>query len=377
MSKIVVSLYKYKPTVASTIRVMAFIKEFLSQGNTVLMVTTCDESIDIISDRFSVVLYSEAKFKPTAFSKIINDYRLVRKTKSVYRRGDIIYSYTVPLFGFLFKKHWNVFYEETEVPLYGDRTHIWNRLSTKLRLNNISRSSGLIVISQALKEYYIKEGIGSSMIMIANMTVDVSRFEGLEKQAVSKPYIAYCGGVSNRKDGVDVLIRAFAKVADYSENLQLYIIGSFVSSEDEAYDKMLVESLNIKSKVCFMGRVSSDLIPQLLKNAQCLVLARPISRQAMYGFPTKLGEYLLTSNPVVVTKVGEIPLYLKHKKDAYLAQPGDVDDLASCILDAITSTDANQIGVSGFNVALENFNSKIESKKLLEFFRHRSGDICE
>ena len=48
-----------------------------------------------------------------------------------------------------------------------------------------------------------------------------------------------------------------------------------------------------------------------------LVLARPDNIQAKGGFPTKLGEYLATGNPVVVTKVGEIPNYLIDGVNAF------------------------------------------------------------
>ena len=50
-------------------------------------------------------------------------------------------------------------------------------------------------------------------------------------------------------------------------------------------------------------------------------MARPDSRQARGGFPTKLGEYLATGKPVCVTKVGEITVYLEDNVSAFLAEP--------------------------------------------------------
>lgn len=69
-------------------------------------------------------------------------------------------------------------------------------------------------------------------------------------------------------------------------------------------------------------------MPQMLKNAEALVLDRPNSLQAQYGFPTKLGEYLLTGNPVVVTKVGDIPLYLKDGVSALLSEDRNPKEFA-------------------------------------------------
>lgn len=335
-------------------------------GYEVVLVTTSDEPIDLNDERLGIVLFNEYK-KGSLLSKLINDLRLVWATKMAHKKGDIIYSYMVPLFGFLYKKKWNVFYEETEVPMYGDMDDLFHRLTTKLRMYVINKAKGLIVISKALKEYYSECGIKESKIMISNMTVDISRFEGLVKQDVPR-YIAYCGGISNQKDGTDVLIKAFAKVAQRIEDLKLYVVGKFLLPDEEAYDKQLAESLGINERVVFSGPIPSTDIPQMLKNADCLILARPESKQAKYGFPTKLGEYLLTGNPVVVTAVGEIPLYLKDRKDAYIPKPGDVDDIASCIYEALTSVSARSIGMSGCNVAKENFNSETESRKVVTFF---------
>ena len=60
-------------------------------------------------------------------------------------------------------------------------------------------------------------------------------------------------------------------------------------------------------------------MPKYLCNAKLLALARPDSIQAQGGFPTKLGEYLATGRPVVVTKVGEIPDYLEDGVNAFLS----------------------------------------------------------
>lgn len=370
MSRIIVSLYKYKPAVASTIRVVAYIKSFLKMGYEVVLVTTSEEAIELKGDKLKIVLFDEYKGGLSFRSKLINDIRLVKTTQAVYQEGDIVYTYQVPLMGFLYSKKWNVFYEETEVPMYTEETDLIHRLSNKLRMYTLKRAKGLIVISKALKEYYSENGIEDDKIMISNMTVDITRFEGLVKQSVPK-YIAYCGGISNHKDGADVLIKAFAKVAQQINDLKLYIVGKFVQPEEEAYDKQLAVSLGIKDRVVFTGAIPSSEIPQLLKNADCLVLARPESKQAKYGFPTKLGEYLLTGNPVVVTAVGEIPLYLKDRQDAYLPKPGDVDDISSCIYEALTSANAKLVGLSGCKVAKENFNSEIETKKVLDFFSEK------
>ena len=117
----------------------------------------------------------------------------------------------------------------------------------------------------------------------------------------------------------------------------------------------------------FTGPIPREQMPLMLKNAEALVLARPDNIQAKYGFPTKLGEYLLSGNPVVVTRVGDIPQFLKDGESAYVAEPGNVEEIALKIIEALTSHEAPKIGLRGAEVAMREFNSETESKKIIKF----------
>ena len=200
------------------------------------------------------------------------------------------------------------------------------------------------------------------------MIVDPKRFTSLKKQKVDIRYIAYCGTASNNKDGVDELIKAFAIVAHQHDDIKLMIIGKTPSKEDESENMLLIEQLGIKDKVIFTGIVESEKMPQLLKNAEMLALDRPDSLQAQCGFPTKLGEYLLTGNPVVVTKVGDIPKFLVHEESALLANQRDPQDFAKKIQWVLDNPIlAKAIGENGARVALREFNSNHETYKMINF----------
>ena len=109
---------------------------------------------------------------------------------------------------------------------------------------------------------------------------------------------------------------------------------------------------------------------RIMAGARCLVLARPDSLQARAGFPTKLGEYLALGRPVVVTKVGEIPRYLEDGVSAYLVEPGDVAGLAKKINEVFADPVlAEQIGISGREVALKNFDYKVHAEELRDWIR--------
>ena len=233
----------------------------------------------------------------------------------------------------------------------------------KCYLKCIPYLDGMFVISKGLKQ--VMEGYGAKNVHVINMLVDSTRFEGLQKTTKEK-YIAYCGTASNNKDGVDILIKAFAIVAKSHPEVRLKIMGKAPSKDDEASNLHLVEQLGIIDKVEFTGIVKAENMPQILKDATVVALARPNNIQARCGFPTKLGEYLLSQNPVVVTKVGDIPLFLKDGETALLVESEDITGFADKLIWAIDNPlQATKIGVQGSLVALNEFNYKRESEKIV------------
>ena len=331
-----------------------------------------DENCSKIKDKFHHVKieYLWDKHKSTnlfvkAFFFYINKWKFSRRLKE----GDIIYTYQCNCLTNIGTSHSKVkcFAERTEHPKvssgYNSRLVA---LSPKRYNKTLMGLDGLFVVSTPLKDYFISEGISESKIHIINMTVDPKRFISLKKQQVDIKYIAYCGTASNNKDGVDELIKAFAIIAHQYDDIKLMIIGKTPSKVDESGNLSLIKQLGIKDKVIFTGIVESERIPQLLKNAEVLALARPDSLQAQCGFPTKLGEYLLTGNPVVVTKVGDIPKFLVHEESALLANQRDPKDFAKKIKWVLDNPVlAKKIGENGAKLALREFNNVHETHKMI------------
>ncbi len=133
----------------------------------------------------------------------------------------------------------------------------------------------------------------------------------------------------------------------------------------------LVNKLKISHLVQFKGRVSREVITEKLLNAKILVLPRPDSLQAQNGFPTKLGEYLATGNPTLVTSVGEIPDYLTDNLDSYIAKPGDVLSLKNKFLEIIENyPKAKKVGLRGRKIAEEHFNNINQTKTIIKFIEN-------
>lgn len=290
---------------------------------------------------------------------------IIRRLKRRLCSGDKVFVFdgSIVLSALTEIKNIYVYHETTEHP----DVMIWRIKRWKTRyLNACKKLSGLFVISTSLKNFFVGIGVTTERITIVNMTVDPHRFDGVVKDKTTEKYIAYCGTASNNKDGVNKLIEAFGIVAKRHHDVKLYIIGKTPSAEDKSGNLQLVESLGIKDRVVFTGVVPAEKMPQILTNASVLALARPDNLQAQNGFPTKLGEYLLTGNPVVVTGVGDIPLYLKDGESALIAEPGNLQGFADKLCWVLEhENEAAKIGLRGRGVAEHHFDSRKETQKII------------
>jgi glycosyltransferase involved in cell wall biosynthesis len=139
---------------------------------------------------------------------------------------------------------------------------------------------------------------------------------------------------------------------------------------DTPNHQKLIKQYGLQNKVFWKGEYPRNEIPAIIKNATLLVLPRPDSKQAQGGFPTKLGEYLATGNPVCATTVGELPQYLTDNESIYFAKPGSIDSFADAMIKALSNLkEAQLIAKKGREVAEKHFNKDIQSKLLYNFLK--------
>lgn len=233
----------------------------------------------------------------------------------------------------------------------------------------IHKLDGLILMTKTLYKHYEKFD-KHPLLLHLPMTVDLDRFNmhinSLDD--FNKPYIAFVGVMDNLKDGLDILIEAFSKIAKDYLKLKLYLVGPW--NYDTPSHLKRIKELKLTKRIKWVGEFPRDSIPAIVCNAKLLVLPRPDSKQAQGGFPTKLGEYLATGRPVCSTTVGEISDYLEDNKSVYFAKPGSVKSFVNAMSNALKNDEqANNIGKQGKKVAELYFNKKIQSKILYNFLK--------
>lgn len=306
---------------------------------------------------------------------IVNAIRIiynVRKTKIINCFLLISNSFADIVVFYFVAKVFKIKYiqEKSEFPFVLNKKSFFGKIYSHFYIKYIYKCfDGMIIMTKPLYNFFTARVRKNTKLILVPMTVEPERFANNQTKVneLSK-YIAYCGYMGGNKDGVPILIDAFKIVSNKYDKFKLYLIGDTSNVNEYNVLKQKIKDLDLDDKVVLTGKVNRDDMPAYLCNASLLVLARPSSLQSEGGFPTKLGEYLSTGNPVVVTRVGEIPDYLTDGVTAFLSSPDSAEAFAKKI-DYVLSNPflAQKVGLAGREIAINIFNYRIQSKKIIEF----------
>lgn len=234
----------------------------------------------------------------------------------------------------------------------------------------VKRADKFIVLSTFMKSFLIKKKIKETAILLIPNVIDCDFFmiDNMQQFKQECITIGYCG-TPTRKDGIDDLITSFHSLTKNLKGVHLLIIGDSANGPSlipELYKK--VKEMKIDDKVTFTGHVPFQEIPGLLNSCQILALIRPDGIFAKAGFPTKLGEYFACKKPVLITGIGDIPLYFQNKKHVIISKPGDIEDIKNGFIDIIMNKNEYEgMAENAYVWMNENLNYKNISKKLIKF----------
>lgn len=223
-----------------------------------------------------------------------------------------------------------------------------------------------VMMTKALENYYNTE-ISNKPTFIFNSVLDVTRFTGVKRQTVDRPYLCYMGNMQLKKDNVDNIITAFSLIAHAYPQYDLFLYGT-----PHHDDRLLIENCINKNmmsdRVFIKGRVDYSKVPQILANATILVTSQPNTKRAEGGFPTKMGEYMMSHTPMIVTDVGEIHQYVQDGHTTYMVAPEDPEAYAEKLIYILDHPDeATHVAENAYAYAIKNFSAKEVTKDLLHF----------
>jgi glycosyltransferase involved in cell wall biosynthesis len=189
----------------------------------------------------------------------------------------------------------------------------------------MARAAGLLVPSGFLQDVFARHHIASRVV--PNI-VDLQRFQPLPhpESAGRAPQLMIARNLEPIY-GIDVALRAFARVLAQHSGATLVIAGSGPLRDDL---KALAASLGIESRVRFTGQLDPDQMAALYADS-----ALSINPSHADNMPNSVLEAMASGVPVVSTRVGGVPYIVQHGRTAMLVPPGDHRAMADAILQVL------------------------------------------
>ena len=109
------------------------------------------------------------------------------------------------------------------------------------------------------------------------------------------------GNMELSKDNVDNILYALSILLRDNYDVHLYLFGK-PNLKDKSILERIIEQEGLANNTSFRFAQYND-VPKILSEADILVSSQPVTVRADGGFPTKLGEYLMSGTPVLSTNV--------------------------------------------------------------------------
>ncbi|MDP3990936.1 MAG: glycosyltransferase family 4 protein [Candidatus Nealsonbacteria bacterium] len=139
-----------------------------------------------------------------------------------------------------------------------------------------------------------------------------------EKNAQFSHFVLFVGNLQKVK-GIDILLKAFARVSLDFPEFKLILIGHGPEKENL---KSQSSALKIDRKVEFKGQLSLEETRNIMKNCYCLVLP-----SLSEGLGRVLAEAQALSKPTIASRVGGIPDLIQDGQSGFLFEVGNVEQL--------------------------------------------------
>jgi len=184
----------------------------------------------------------------------------------------------------------------------------------------------LVATSEEMAKWWTWTGVSHDRICRLPLGIDTTLFQRVPdakprlRLASGPPVIVYAARLS-RENGVDVALRAIARVRDEFGPVRLQILGD----GPERYRlRELSRSLGIDRNVTWHGWVDFQTLPTYYSAADAFVFA---GRSG--GTPRVLIQAMACGAPVVASAIGGIVDHVEHQQNGLLFASGSSEQLSS------------------------------------------------
>ncbi|MCX6232336.1 MAG: glycosyltransferase [Bacteroidetes bacterium] len=255
--------------------------------------------------------------------------------------------------------------EINEVPYYNNESlNIFQKIKIKVKY---SIFDGIVVISETLLNFFTLDYPVKAKIIVLPIITEIKTNSETVFSEISNNLV-YTGSLSQKKDGILTIIKAFASINYKYPTIKLILTGDLRFSDVKMEVIDFIKEKELDDKIIFKGYLPEDELINLTNTAKLLVLSKNYNRQNKYNSATKIGEYLRSGRPILLSSVDTACDYLKHRISAFIVEPNE-ESFAKELDFILDQTElANKVGMKGKEVAMENFDYLKQSEHLINFF---------
>jgi glycosyltransferase involved in cell wall biosynthesis len=225
---------------------------------------------------------------------------------------------------------------EVNLPLYYEKSKFgaltFDRFTRFSERWICSHGTKTIVVSEAMKRLFVREGVPADKMVVMANGVDPTRFHpGVSGEEVRKKYglqgavVLGFVGWFREWHGLDRLVQIMYESRLGERGVKLLLVG-----DGPAYPDLqrYVETHHLLSSVVFSGAVARQDVPAYVAAMDVTVLPRTND----YGCPMKLIEYMAMRKCMVAPKLPVVEELIQDGSTGLLFESGDMQGLRDAIL---------------------------------------------
>lgn len=177
------------------------------------------------------------------------------------------------------------------------------------------------------RDMAVKYGMKPDKTIVFPWGVDLEHFSPNSELVTRTSFTLFCNRAWETRYGVDVLARAFVKVAQQKDNVDLILLGG---GSQAAHIRKILQNGGVLERVTFGGQVSQTDLPRWYHMADLY-----ISPSHVDGSSVSLMEALACGLPCLVSDIPANREWVVEDENGWLFRDGDADHLAEKILAAM------------------------------------------
>lgn len=231
---------------------------------------------------------------------------------------------------------------------------IYSKFNIHIIKKDMKNIDNYVLLTEAMNE---KLQLNVPYVVVEGMST--TTFKNLDVPKKTRKTVLYSGGLE-KEYGIINLIDSFSKLdnADY----ELIICGSGTCEEQ------IKEKIKYDKRIIFKGLVERKEAQKLQLSATLLVNPRPDNHDfTKFSFPSKILEYMSSGTPVLAYTLKGMPV----EYESYIYSIPKVKDGLYLSLKSTlekNEEELNNFGLLAKEFVLQNKNSIVQTKKILDMF---------